>query len=348
MRSAFKQSAASGCGTHSQPLVTFALFAYNQENYIREAVEGAFSQTYSRLEIILSDDCSSDETFRIMGEMASSYRGPHRIVLNRNEKNLGMGRHYSKVMEMASGEFVALAAGDDISLPDRIVQMVRVFEGLPNVSCVSFGIIPFKDTRPSEMVVGSETIKKITLRHFATDSGCHPNAPARGFRKHAHDYFGPLSPDCPVEDTPNLLRCLLHGDCLFVSTPSVLYRIHGGNMYASENKFNIRYEHIHEEYKNTIRIANEKGLIDGVTGKWLNSQMERRYLRRLVRLKLMKPKTFLGKVGAIVVFLIPSRHFSVSEKIVYLVKSLGRSVRDRLLGVYGRCSLVRKFLHESF
>ena len=49
-----------------RPLVTFALFAYNQEKYIREAVEGAFSQTYQRMEIILSDDCSTDSTFDIL------------------------------------------------------------------------------------------------------------------------------------------------------------------------------------------------------------------------------------------------------------------------------------------
>ena len=49
-----------------RPLVTFALFAYNQENYIRAAVEGAFAQTYQPLEIILSDDCSKDRTFEIM------------------------------------------------------------------------------------------------------------------------------------------------------------------------------------------------------------------------------------------------------------------------------------------
>ncbi len=49
--------------TAARPLVTFALFAYNQEQYIREAVEGAFSQTYEPLEIILSDDCSSATRF---------------------------------------------------------------------------------------------------------------------------------------------------------------------------------------------------------------------------------------------------------------------------------------------
>jgi len=49
--------------------VTFALFAYNQEKYIREEVEGAFSQTYQPLEIIWSDDCSSDRTFAPAAEL---------------------------------------------------------------------------------------------------------------------------------------------------------------------------------------------------------------------------------------------------------------------------------------
>ena len=67
-------------GGEELPLVTFALFAYNQEKYIREAIEGAFSQTYEPLEIILSDDCSRDDTHRIMCEMAAGYRGHHRVL----------------------------------------------------------------------------------------------------------------------------------------------------------------------------------------------------------------------------------------------------------------------------
>ena len=73
-----------------RPLVTFALFAYNQERFIREAVEGALSQDYSPLQIILSDDCSIDRTYEIMREMAAAYEGSHEIVLNRNEENLGL------------------------------------------------------------------------------------------------------------------------------------------------------------------------------------------------------------------------------------------------------------------
>ena len=93
------------------PLVTFALFAYNQEQFIREAVEGAFAQTYVPLEIILSDDFSTDRTFQIMQEMASIYVGPHSVITNRNASNLHVGGHINVVNRLANGELVVAAAG---------------------------------------------------------------------------------------------------------------------------------------------------------------------------------------------------------------------------------------------
>lgn len=113
-------------GTADRPLVTFALFAYNQEKYIREAVEGAFSQTYSPLEIILSDDCSSDRTFEIMEEMAREYQGPHLVKVRRNPRNLGTLSHVLAVSRIADGLFLLVAAGDDISLSERTATVVPV------------------------------------------------------------------------------------------------------------------------------------------------------------------------------------------------------------------------------
>ncbi|MDR5903014.1 glycosyltransferase [Halomonas icarae] len=112
-----------------RPLLTFALFAYNQEEYIREAVEGAFAQTYEPLEVILSDDCSTDRTFKIMEEMAAEYTGNKKIILNRNEHNLGIYPHVQKVHEMSSGEIVVNAAGDDVSLPTRAEVIFKSFGG---------------------------------------------------------------------------------------------------------------------------------------------------------------------------------------------------------------------------
>lgn len=108
-----------------KPLVTFAVFAYNQEQFIREAIAGAFSQTYEPLEIILSDDCSSDRTFEIMQEMASSYCGKHQVRVRQNSHNIGTLDHLLMVAKEAKGQLLVVAAGDDVSLPHRTETLVN-------------------------------------------------------------------------------------------------------------------------------------------------------------------------------------------------------------------------------
>ncbi len=93
------------------PLITFAIFAYNQEKYIRDAIEGAFAQDYSPLEIIISDDCSTDHTFEIIQQMVDEYSGPNVVRLNRNTDNLGLIAHVNKVFELANGDWIVAAAG---------------------------------------------------------------------------------------------------------------------------------------------------------------------------------------------------------------------------------------------
>src|SRR5690554_5258536 len=114
--------------TRERPLVTFALFAYNQEKYIREAIEGAFSQTYEPLEIILSDDCSTDRTFEIMQQMAADYEGRHNVILRRSSENRGLGLHIQDVAALAHGRFIVVAAGDDVSLPPRTTTLIDIME----------------------------------------------------------------------------------------------------------------------------------------------------------------------------------------------------------------------------
>ena len=118
------------------PLVTFVLFAYNQERYVREAVKAALAQTYEPLEIVLSDDGSSDRTFEIMQEMAAAYDGPHEVRVVRNPHNLGLIPHVLARGREAKGELVIVAAGDDISKPERTACLVPPFLENCNVSAV--------------------------------------------------------------------------------------------------------------------------------------------------------------------------------------------------------------------
>jgi glycosyltransferase involved in cell wall biosynthesis len=122
------QAHVDDAGCSGRPLVTFALFAYNQEQFVREAIEAAFAQTYEPLEIILSDDCSSDRTFAIMQEMATAYTGPHRVIARQSPQNRRVLRHVLDVARLAQGKYMVVAAGDDISMPQRTDRLVELFE----------------------------------------------------------------------------------------------------------------------------------------------------------------------------------------------------------------------------
>lgn len=104
---------------HNNPLVTFALFAYEQEELIKEAIEGALAQAYQPLEVIISDDCSKDSTFETIQKLLSAYRGPHRVVARRAISNQGVIDHILSVARISLGELIIVAAGDDISYPHR-------------------------------------------------------------------------------------------------------------------------------------------------------------------------------------------------------------------------------------
>lgn len=117
----------------SHPRVTLFVLAYRQEAHVRAAIEGAFAQTYQPLEILLSDDCSPDGTFAVMQEMAAAYRGPHKVVLNRNPSNLRLIGHLNRVMSLATGDLLVQNAGDDVSHPERVARLVAVWEADPAI-----------------------------------------------------------------------------------------------------------------------------------------------------------------------------------------------------------------------
>ena len=107
----------------SSPLVSYILICYNQQNTIEEALSSALAQTYKSIELIISDDCSTDATVEIIKLFMNGR--PTKYKLNVNEKNLGIGGNLSKAISLSSGEFIVPAAGDDISIPDRVELVVN-------------------------------------------------------------------------------------------------------------------------------------------------------------------------------------------------------------------------------
>ena len=210
------------------PLVTFALMAYNQERFIREAVEGAFAQTYSPLEIILSDDCSADSTFEIIRDLAAGYRGPSSILLNRNDQNLGNSAHLNKVMELSKGSIVIAAAGDDISLPQRSARIAqRMLSKEEDIYSLFSDAIMISEDGTEQGLLNAKVEAWMREPSRFVRAGLHgvPGA-CHAWRRELIDRFGPLNKNVAYEDAVIPFRALLLGQIERIPEVLVRYRVH--------------------------------------------------------------------------------------------------------------------------
>ena len=106
-------------------LVSVIIPVYNVEKYVKEAIGSIQNQTYKNLEIIVIDDGSVDNTYKIVETLA---KDDNRIKLYRNEKNLKIVKTLNRALSLANGEYIGRMDGDDISDIERIEKKVNFLE----------------------------------------------------------------------------------------------------------------------------------------------------------------------------------------------------------------------------
>lgn len=126
------------------PTISVIMGIYNCEDTLGEAIECILAQTESDWELILCDDGSTDTTFAV----ASSYqeRYPEKIVLLRNEHNLGLNATLNKCLAVAKGKYIARMDGDDICTPDRFEKELAVLKTEADIAIVSSDMAHFDET----------------------------------------------------------------------------------------------------------------------------------------------------------------------------------------------------------
>lgn len=112
------------------PRVSIGLPVYNAENYLEETLESLLGQTFSDLELVISDNGSTDGTREICRRYAARDR---RIQLHENETNRGAAWNYNRVFELARGEYFRWAAHDDLCSVDLVERCVAVLDRDPGV-----------------------------------------------------------------------------------------------------------------------------------------------------------------------------------------------------------------------
>jgi glycosyltransferase involved in cell wall biosynthesis len=108
-----------------KPRVSIGIPVYNGEKYLRQAIESILSQTYTDLELIVSDNASTDATAAIVLEYAA--RDP-RVRYSRNRINVGAAKNYKVCLELATGEYFRWMAADDYIGPTLIEREVEALD----------------------------------------------------------------------------------------------------------------------------------------------------------------------------------------------------------------------------
>jgi glycosyltransferase involved in cell wall biosynthesis len=116
-------------------LISVVIPTYNRARSIRRAIAGVLAQTYRDIEVIVVDDCSTDESARIIEGLAEA---DSRVRLIRHETNGGAARARTTGVRAASGALIAFQDSDDNWLPDKLEAQMRLFVSLPEAYVAVF------------------------------------------------------------------------------------------------------------------------------------------------------------------------------------------------------------------
>ena len=240
------------------PLATLVVLFYNHEQFVQDTIAGALSQTYPNLEIILSDDNSTDKTFEAIQRAVTDYVGPHKIILNKNEKNLGLVPHINKALfELSHGEYLFLNGGDDISIPERVSLQMEYFQSNPSVTAVtgSFITIDKNGKEIGGFVYDEDNLLKVDDKKYLSSDLFMTGGVGLSFRKNVLDVFGELNKDCQTEDSVLRFRSILLGPTLRSSKVILKYRVHDNNI--SRNITNFSTGKIAAQYADDLNVVKD-------------------------------------------------------------------------------------------
>ncbi len=111
-----------------KPEISVIMSVYNEEKFLRESIESILSQTFKDFELIIINDCSIDNSLKII----KSYNDKRIKIIN-NKKNIGVFNSRNKALKIAKGDYIAILDGDDVSLPKRFEIQFNYLENNPHI-----------------------------------------------------------------------------------------------------------------------------------------------------------------------------------------------------------------------
>tara|TARA_B110000879_G_scaffold207492_1_gene291288 strand:+ start:717 stop:1817 length:1101 start_codon:yes stop_codon:yes gene_type:complete len=218
-------------------LISVVLATYNGESFLSEQLDSVVAQSYSNVEIIISDDASTDSTIAIIKAYQEKY-GAEKIKANFNKENLGYTRNFEKAISLSSGDYLVFCDQDDIWLPDKIAIQYQALSEANALAVFSDAFLVDANARDLdislwEAVLGSSPPKKIDYRAFYLTNcvtGC-----TLMIRRQLLDAALPFPKSVP-HDWWLAYHAAYQDRLVFTDKKLLHYRQHAGNVYGVGSK----------------------------------------------------------------------------------------------------------------
>lgn len=271
----------------NEPLVSVCIPNYNNGKYIFEFVNNILKQSYKNIEVIISDNNSTDNSRLEIMKIKNK-----KVKINFNKKNIGPGNNYNKCVSLSKGEYVCIFHPDDIYKNNIIEEQLKLLENRKDVVAaftiannvdekgyfISLRKLPFN--LKSKYIIGDKDFFFNKIIEYGNFFFC----PSFICRRKEYISIGGFNPDVKMVDDLDLwIRLLKDYKVCIINEPLVNYRIHLNQATFMYNKFR---EDLSEEYRLYDKLIAEnifsfkslvkynkmksRGLLFAATGAILN------------------------------------------------------------------------------
>ncbi len=282
-------------------MISVVVITYNHKYFIQDCIQSILSQSYQDFEIIITDDCSNDGTVEILKKIESS---DNRIKVLYSEKNQGISGNINRGFKIAKGEYIAIIAGDDLMLPEKLQKQVNLLDNNPDVGICLHDMEVFDSNTGKTMYLFSEKNNipaKIEDNLFFTNwffykepAKTIPSSTLARKEYFLHNFF---------DERLKYSNEVLHGwlnyganpkmKMGFINEPLGRYRIHENNLHTSKAHKDLGLEELYlifaiasvrcpNIYKQ-IKNFTDYTLFASLVFEWLPEKKRKYYLKMFYR-----------------------------------------------------------------
>jgi glycosyltransferase involved in cell wall biosynthesis len=245
--------------------ISVAMATYNGHKYIKAQLDSIFSQTLLPDEIIVCDDCSTDNTVDILKE----YKNKSRLKYFVNDHNLGFVKNFEKAISLCKNKYIVISDQDDIWFEDKIERLFNKIKELENQNFQSPILVHSDATLVDSQLniikkafIGKKAGKKKGLNNLLFGNNKVQGASSL-FNSKFKDLFLPIPDEVELYDYYASLIIETFGISYFIPIPLMYYRQHTTNAIGS-NKVSLKeryYRFIKLDFR--ISTSEERNSVNG-------------------------------------------------------------------------------------